>query len=111
LEPGCALEDNNAQAPPEILRILWNQQVHYRVQTSSPLVEILSEMKPVYTNPFYLLMIHLNVILPQPLGLNSGLFPSDFLNKTLLPMRVACSANPIVLDFKSVITFCEVYQL
>jgi len=36
-------------AAQEILRLLWIQKVHYCVNTSPPLVPILSQMHPVHT--------------------------------------------------------------
>jgi hypothetical protein len=52
-------------ASEEILHLLLNSKVHYRVHRSLPLVHILSQMKPVHTLPSYFSAIHSNVIFPS----------------------------------------------
>jgi hypothetical protein len=49
----------------EIRRLLWNPEVHYRVQNSPPLVPVLSEMHPVHTLPPCSRKIQSNIIFPS----------------------------------------------
>ena len=79
--PSC--EANRFLANKEILCILWNTKIHYRAHKCPPPVPILSQLDPVHTLTSRFLTIHLNIILPSILGLQSGPFPSDFPIETL----------------------------
>jgi hypothetical protein len=65
----------------ELLSILWNPEVQYRVHKSPPLVPIVSHMNPTHTIPSYLRSI---LILPihLHLGFPSALFPSQRVYRT-----------------------------
>jgi len=45
--------------------MLWNQNVHYRVNNSPPPVAFLIQVNSVHILPSYLFMIYANVILPS----------------------------------------------
>jgi hypothetical protein len=50
-------------ASQEILPLLWNPKIHYRVDKSPPLVSILGQLNPVHNFPHYLTEIHFNIII------------------------------------------------
>jgi hypothetical protein len=54
----------NCAATRELLSILWNPKVHYRVHKSPPLVHILSHINLIHTIPSHLSKIHFNFVHP-----------------------------------------------
>ena len=68
MEQSPSWEANRFSASQEIPSILWNPNVHYRIQKYSPPVRILRQLDPVHTPTSHLLQIHLNIILPSTPG-------------------------------------------
>jgi hypothetical protein len=64
MEKSPYLEAKRFSASQEILRILLNRNVHYRIQKCPPPVPILSQLDPVHTPTYHFLKVHLNIILP-----------------------------------------------
>jgi hypothetical protein len=73
-------EANGCSAAQEILSILQNPEANYQVYKSLSPGPVLGKISPVHIIPSYFFNIYFNIILLY-LGLQSGLFPSDFIPK------------------------------
>jgi hypothetical protein len=59
-------EAANCAATQELLSILWNPRVRYRVHKSPPLIPVLSQINPIHTIPSYLsnCKLYFNIVHP-----------------------------------------------
>jgi hypothetical protein len=64
MELSCSWEAASSAATQELLNILWNPKVYYRVHKSPPLVPVLLLINSVHVTPSYLSKFHFNIIHP-----------------------------------------------
>jgi hypothetical protein len=65
MELSPSWEPATCVATQELLSILWNPKVHYRVHKSTPLIPIRSYINPIHIIPSYLSKIHFNIVHPS----------------------------------------------
>jgi hypothetical protein len=65
MEWGPSWKNDSTSAGQEILRLLCNPIVHYRVHKISHLDPVLSHMNPVHSFTYYFSKFHFNIIKPS----------------------------------------------
>jgi hypothetical protein len=92
-------EVNSFSASQEIPIILWNPELHYRFNKSTPLVPILNHMNQAHTLPLYFFNNYFNIIPNLSLGLPRCIFFQVFLPKLCMPYSffhafyISCPSN------------------
>ena len=95
------VKTNSSYTSQDILHILWNPKLHYRVHNNPPLQHILSQINPVQALSHFLrpiLILHFCLHLGLPSCLFSSHFPTKVINARLPSLiRSNCHVNQILL--------------
>jgi len=89
IEESLSWETDRFSDSPEILCILQNQKVYYRIHKFPPPDPILRQLDQVHSHTSYVLKIHLNIILPSTPG-----SPKLTLSLTF-PHQIPVDASPL----------------
>jgi len=89
IEQSPSWKAESHSASKEVLRLLWNPKVHYRIYNNVSLVPILSHMNPVHSFPPYFPKIHSNIIFLSTPRSCKWFLPSGFSTKILYKFLIS----------------------
>jgi len=99
---------NFTEQSQEILRLLCNTKVHYRVHKSLPVVPIMSQLNPIVIQPiYYRATLILTFHIPQ--CFRRGIYPAGFPNEKCVcishfAIHTSCPAHLILHDMITLIS-------
>jgi len=110
VEQSSSCETNRFSVTQEILGILWNPKVHYRVHNRPSLVPVLSYMNPVHALPCWAYKIHFNVLSAIPVSSKQSFHCSFHHQNPAFSILFTCPTYLIPRNLMTVVIFGEKYK-